>query len=71
MESILVYSMTKQKVSDRLYTRDDRLEFTDDQAPFVWSWNKPVLIPFKHIIKVIAYYDNSTVYDTITVRKIL
>ncbi|VVB60757.1 Uncharacterised protein [uncultured archaeon] len=50
---------------------DGRLEFTDDQAPFVWSWNKPVLIPFKHIIKVVASYDNSTVYDTITVRKIL
>jgi hypothetical protein len=50
---------------------DGRLEFTDDQAPFVWSWNKPVLIPFKHTIKVVAYYDNSTVYDTITVRKIL
>ena len=50
---------------------DGRLEFTDDQAPFIWSWNKPVLIPFKHTIKVVAYYDNSTVYDTITVWKIL
>jgi hypothetical protein len=50
---------------------DGHLQFTDDQAPFIWSWNKLELIPYKHTIKVLAYYDNSTVYDTITVRKIL
>lgn len=49
---------------------DNHLQFTDTQAPYVWSWNKRSLL-LKHTIKVVAYYDNSMIDDKITVRKIL
>jgi hypothetical protein len=49
---------------------DNHLQFTDTQAPYVWSWNKRSIL-LKHTIKVVAYYDNGTIDDKITVRKIL
>jgi hypothetical protein len=37
------------------FYKDNALQFTDSEAPFVWSWNTFSL--FKHTIKVTAYYD--------------
>jgi len=48
---------TVQKIE---FYKDNILQFTDTEAPYIWTWNK--LSFFKHTIKIIAYYDsiNST-----------
>jgi Bacterial Ig domain/Domain of unknown function (DUF362) len=48
---------TVQKIE---FYKDNRLQFTDTEAPYIWTWNK--LSFFRHTIKIIAYYDsvNST-----------
>jgi hypothetical protein len=42
------------------FYKDTKLQFTDTEAPYVWSWK--TLSVFRHTIQVIAYYDdvNST-----------
>jgi len=48
---------TVQKIE---FYKDNTLQFTDTEAPYIWTWNK--LSFFRHTIKIIAYYDsvNST-----------
>jgi hypothetical protein len=48
---------TVQKIE---FYKDNILQFTDTEAPYIWTWNK--LSFFRHTIKIIAYYDsvNST-----------
>jgi hypothetical protein len=43
---------TVQKVE---FYMDNTLQFTDTEAPYIWTWNKVSFL--KHTIKVIAYYD--------------
>jgi hypothetical protein len=52
------------------FYKDNKLQSTDNEAPYTWSWNTISL--FKHTIKIIAYYDsmNST-SNQITVWKFL
>ena len=61
-----VFSGTVQKIE---FYMDNTLQFTDTEAPYIWTWNK--LSFFKHTIKIIAYYDtiNST-SNQISVLKI-
>jgi hypothetical protein len=40
------------------FYKDGTLQFTDTEAPYIWTWNK--LSCFKHTIKIIAYYDMIT-----------
>ena len=52
------------------FYQDNTLRFTDNEAPYVWSWN--TLSFFRHSIKAIAYYDGTnTSSSMITVWKIL
>jgi hypothetical protein len=48
---------TVQKIE---FYKDNTLQFTDTEAPYIWTWNKVSF--FRHTIKIIAYYDsvNST-----------
>ena len=57
---------TVQKIE---FYKDNILQFTDTEAPYIWTWNK--LSFFRHTIKIIAYYDsiNST-SNQITVWKL-
>jgi len=57
---------TVQKIE---FYKDNLLQFSDTEAPYIWTWNK--LSFFKHTIKIIAYYDsiNST-SNQITVWKL-
>ncbi len=49
---------------------DNTLQFTDVEAPYIWTWNK--LSFFSHTIKIIAYYDAvNTTSNQIKVWKIL
>jgi hypothetical protein len=50
-------SATVEKIEFYL---DNTLQFSDTEAPYIWTWNK--LSFFIHTIKIIAYYDaiNST-----------
>jgi hypothetical protein len=52
------------------FYKDNTLQFTDTEAPYVWTWN--TLSLFSHTIKIIAYYDalNST-SNEIKVWKVL
>ncbi len=52
------------------FYKDNTLQFTDTEAPYVWTWNTISL--FSHTIKIIAYYDavNST-SNEIRVWKVL
>jgi hypothetical protein len=43
---------TIQKIE---FYKDNKLQFTDMEAPYVWTWN--TMSFFRHTIKVIAYYD--------------
>jgi hypothetical protein len=43
---------TVQKVE---FYMDNTLQFTDTEAPYIWTWNKVSFL--RHTIKVIAYYD--------------
>ena len=58
---------TVQKVD---FYKDNTLQFTDTELPYIWTWNKVSF--FRHTIKIIAYYDlvNST-SNQIKVWKIL
>jgi hypothetical protein len=47
-----VFSGTVQKIE---FYMDNTLQFTDTEAPYIWTWNK--LSFFRHTIKIIAYYD--------------
>jgi len=57
---------TVQKIE---FYKDNIVQFTDTEAPYIWTWNK--LSFFRHTIKIIAYYDsvNST-SNQITVWKL-
>jgi hypothetical protein len=48
---------TIQKIE---FYNDNILQFTDTEAPYIWTWN--IVSFFRHTIKIIAYYDslNST-----------
>jgi hypothetical protein len=48
---------TIQKIE---FYKDNILQFTDTETPYIWTWNK--LSFFRHTIKIIAYYNsvNST-----------
>jgi hypothetical protein len=37
------------------FYKDNTLQFTDTEAPYIWTWNKVSF--FSHTIKIIAYYD--------------
>jgi hypothetical protein len=58
---------TVQKIE---FYKDNTLQFTDTEAPYIWTWNKVSF--FRHTIKIIAYYDsvNST-SDQMKIWKIL
>jgi len=45
-------SGTVQKVE---FYMDNTLQFTDTEAPYIWTWNKVSFL--RHTIKVIAYFD--------------
>jgi len=52
------------------FYKDGTLQFTDTEAPYVWTWNK--LSIFSHTIKIVAYYDVvNTSSNQIKVWKIL
>jgi hypothetical protein len=52
------------------FYKDNTLQFTDTEAPYIWTWNK--LSFFSHTIKIIAYYDAvNTTSNQIKVWKIL
>jgi len=52
------------------FYKDNTLQFTDTDAPYIWTWNK--LSFFSHTIKIIAYYDAvNTTSNQIKVWKIL
>ena len=46
---------------------DGKLQFTDNEAPYSWSWTKRSFS--RHTIKVIAYYDGQELGDTMKVWK--
>jgi len=51
------------------FYRDGRLQYTDTEEPYSWTWNKLSL--FRHTIKIIAYYDEvNTTSNEIMVWKI-
>lgn len=51
------------------FYKDGTLQFTDTEAPYVWTWNKVSL--FRHTIQVTAYYDSTTASSSpITVWKL-
>jgi hypothetical protein len=47
-------SETVEKIE---FYKDGALQFTDTEAPYVWTWNK--LSFFRHTIQAIAYYDST------------
>ena len=52
------------------FYKDDTLQFTDTEAPYIWTWNK--ISFFKHTVKIIAYYDAvNSASNQISVLKIL
>ena len=52
------------------FYKDNTLQFTDTETPYIWTWNK--LSFFSHTIKIIAYYDEvNTTSNQIKVWKIL
>ena len=46
---------------------DNHLEYTDTEAPYQWSWETRALL--RHELTVTAYYDNTTLSDTMMVWK--
>jgi hypothetical protein len=51
------------------FYKDNTLQFTDTEAPYIWTWNKVSF--FKHTIKIIAYYDEvNTTSNQIKVWKL-
>jgi len=60
-------SGTVQKIE---FYKDNTLQFTDTEEPYIWTWNK--LSFFSHTIKIIAYYDEvNTTSNQIKVWKII
>jgi hypothetical protein len=58
---------TVQKIE---FYKDNKLQITDTEAPYTWTWSMPSL--FRHTIKIIAYDDtNNTLSNQISVWKIL
>jgi len=58
---------TVQKVE---FYKDNTLQFTDTEVPYIWIWNKVSF--FRHTIKIIAYYESvNTTSNQIKVWKIL
>ncbi|MBN1860206.1 MAG: DUF362 domain-containing protein [Candidatus Thermoplasmatota archaeon] len=52
------------------FYKDGSLQFTDTEAPYIWTWNK--LSFFRHTIKIVAYYDSvNTTSNEIKVWKLL
>jgi len=52
------------------FYRNNKLQFTDSEAPYLWTWNKISFLP--HTIKIIAYYDAvNTTSNQIKVWKLL
>ncbi|MFA5102086.1 MAG: Ig-like domain-containing protein [Candidatus Thermoplasmatota archaeon] len=52
------------------FYRNNKLQFTDSEAPYLWTWNKVSFLP--HTIKIIAYYDAvNTTSNQIKVWKLL
>ncbi len=52
------------------FYKDNTLQFTDTEEPYIWTWNK--LSFFSHTIKIIAYYDEvNTTSNQIKVWKII
>jgi len=60
-------SGTVQKIE---FYKDNTLQFTDTEEPYIWTWNK--LSFFSHTIKIIAYYDEvNTTSNQIKIWKII
>jgi len=38
---------------------DGKLQATDYEEPYIWSWNKPTFL--KHILKATAYYNTENI----------
>jgi hypothetical protein len=52
------------------FYRNNKLQFTDSEAPYIWTWNKVSFLT--HTIKIIAYYDAAnTTSNQIKVWKLL
>ncbi len=52
------------------FYKDNTLQFTDTEEPYIWTWNK--LSFFSHTIKIIAYYDEvNTTSNQIKIWKII
>ena len=51
------------------FYKNDVLQYTDIEAPYIWTWN--ALSLFRHTIKIVAYYDAvNTTSNEITVWKL-
>jgi len=51
------------------FYKNDVLQYTDTEAPYIWTWN--ALSLFRHTIKIVAYYDAvNTTSNEITVWKL-
>jgi hypothetical protein len=58
-------SETVEKIE---FYKNDVLQYTDTEAPYIWTWN--ALSLFRHTIKIVAYYDPvNTTSNEITVWK--
>ncbi|MFH1101495.1 MAG: DUF362 domain-containing protein [Methanobacteriota archaeon] len=50
------------------FSVDGQVEFTDTEAPYVWMWDERGF--FRHTIKTTAFYDTTSISDTLVVWKV-